>query len=90
MIEALTILVFGFASHQTDRAIRHIDGDFNLLTRYIIGTCGVIASAALIMRRLNQEAQRDALLSHILGAMLFGIGVAVARLFEAIMRRWNE
>jgi hypothetical protein len=89
MIEALGVFMFGFAAHQTDRAIRHIDGDFNLLVRYVIGVCGVIASATLIIYKINRAALKDALLSNLLAAGLFGAGVAVARLYAAIMERWN-
>lgn len=90
MIEALTVFVFGFAAHQTDRAIQHIEGDFNLIVRYVIGTCGVIASATLIIYKINRSALKDALLSNLLGAVLFGGGVAFARLWKRIMDRWNE
>jgi fluoride ion exporter CrcB/FEX len=83
MIDALfafAAFLMGFAAHQTDRIVVMFPRDWELLSRYIIGTLTIFAAFVLLFRRLSPRHQvRDAVAAYSIAAAMVGCGVAAGR-----------
>ena len=86
MLELFAGALFGVAAHQTDRIVRGWPVQWEYLTRYIIGGLTVVLAFALMLSRLNRGALRDGLLAECGAFASVGLGVAVARLYDEVIK----
>jgi uncharacterized BrkB/YihY/UPF0761 family membrane protein len=90
MIDALCAFVaflMGLAAHQTDRIVVHFPSDWELLSRYVIGTLTVFVAFVMLFRRLSPRHQvRDAVAAYSIAAAMVGCGVAAGRWIDDVRR----
>lgn len=82
MIETMiAFLAFlgGLAAHQTDRLVSQFPHDWELLSRYIIGTLTIMAFTFALIRKFNRYAVRDFVAAYTVSSMAVGLGVGVGR-----------
>lgn len=82
MIETfITVLAFfgGLAAHRTDKLVQQFPRDWELLSRYIIGTLTIMAFTFAMIRKLNRFAVRDFVAAYTVSSMAVGLGVGVGR-----------
>jgi hypothetical protein len=82
MIDALMAVfafTLGFGAHQTDQIVKMFPQDWELLSRYIIGTLTIFVAFVALLRRLNRFAVRDAVAAYSVAAAMVGCGVAAGR-----------
>jgi hypothetical protein len=91
MIDALcafATVLMGFAAHQTDRIVVMFPQDWELLSRYIIGTLTIFAAFVTLLRRIVYRSFPANIARHVMviaiacysiAASMVGCGVAIGR-----------
>ena len=82
MIEFLAAVLGGAAANQLDDGLKTFDRGWELIARYIVGVLTAEVFFAMMIRRLNSDALRDALLAF----AGVGIGVVIARIIKDVIK----
>ena len=86
MIEFLAAVLGGAAANQLDDGLKTFDRGWKLIARYIVGVLTAEVFFAMMIRRLNSDALRDALLAFNGAFAGVGIGVVIARIIKDVIK----
>ena len=86
MIEFLAAVLGGAAANQLDDGLKTFDRGWELIARYIVGVLTAEVLFAMMIRRLNSDALRDALLAFNGAFAGVGIGVVIARIIKDVIK----
>ena len=86
MIDFIASILGGAAANQLDEALKRFDRGWELIARYIIGVLTAGLFFASMLRKMNRDALRDALLAFNGAFAGVGIGVVIARIFKDLTK----
>ena len=86
MIEFLAAVLGGAAANQLDDGLKTFDRGWELIARCIVGVLTAEVFFAMMIRRLNSDALRDALLAFNGAFAGVGIGVVIARIIKDVIK----
>ena len=86
MIDFIASILGGAAANQLDESLKRFDRGWELIARYIIGVLTAELFFASMLRKMNRDALRDALLAFNGAFAGVGIGVVIARIFKDLTK----